>query len=133
GSVGPLLVTVIVKVTFDPTVTVPLLAILATAMSARETTLVRSVAVSFAVFTSPPPETVPVLVTALAADWSTFTVIEIAGNDPLPATTAVLVHVAVCATIAHVQPAPEPAVGVSPAGSVSVTVVVPLVAVPPSL
>src|SRR5205823_12912580 len=133
ASEGPLLVTVIVKVTFDPTVTVPLLAILATAMSARETTFVRSVAVSFAVFTSPPPETVAVLVTAFAADWPTFTVIEIAGNDPLLATTALLVQVTVCATIAHVQPAPDAAVGVSPAGSVSVTVVVPLVAVPPTL
>ena len=127
------MVTVIVKVTFDPTVTVPLLAILATAMSALETTLVRSVAVSFAVFTSPPPETVAMLVTALAADCETFTVIEIAGNDPLLATTSVLVQVTVCATIAHVQPVPEAATGVRPAGSVSVTVVVPLVSVPPML
>src|SRR2546430_4495545 len=133
ASEGPLLVTVIVKVTFDPSVTVPLLASLATAMSARETTFVRSVAVSFAVSTSPPPETVAVLVTELAADCATFTVIEIAGNDPLLATTSVLVHVAGCATIAHDHPVPDAAVGVSPAGSVSVTVVVPLVAVPPML
>src|SRR6202022_473247 len=93
ASEGPLLVTVIVNVTLEPTVTVPLLAILATAMSALETTLVRSVAVSFAVLTSPPPETVAVLVTVLAVDWRTLTVIEIGGNAPLKATTAVLVQV----------------------------------------
>src|ERR1700694_2427591 len=133
ASEGPLLVTVTVNVTLDPTTTVPLLAILATAMSALETTLVRSVAVSFAVLTSPPPDTVAVLVTELAADCRTLTVIEITGNDPLLATTAVLVQVTVCATIAQVQPVPDAAVGVSPAGSVSVTVLVPLVAVPPIL
>jgi hypothetical protein len=127
------LLTVIVKVTFEPTVTVPLLAILATAMSALETTLVGSVAVSFAVLTSPPPETVAVLVTELAADWATLTVIEMAGNDPLLATMSVLVQVTTCTTIPQVQPVPVATVGVSPAGSVSVTVLVPLVAVPPTL
>ena len=88
---------------------------------------------SFAVLTSPPPETVAVLVTELAPDCATFTVIEMTGNDPLLATTAVLVQVTVCATIPQVQPVPDAAVGVSPAGSVSVTVLVPLVAVPPTL
>src|SRR5712692_6327391 len=107
ASEGPLLVTVTVNVTFEPTVTVPLLAIFATAMSARETTLVTSVAVSLAVFTSPPPETVAVLVTELAADWRTFTVIEMTGKDPLLATTAVLVQVTVCATMPQVQPVPD--------------------------
>ena len=79
ASDGPLLVTVTVKSTFDPTVTVPLLAILATLMSARETTFVGSLALSLAVFTSPPPATVAVFVTELAADWATLTVIEIVG------------------------------------------------------
>jgi hypothetical protein len=73
------------------------------------------------------------LVTEFAVDCATLTVIEITGNDPLLATTAVLVQVTVCATIAQVQPVPDAAVGVSPAGSVSVTVLVPLVAVPPTL
>ena len=73
------------------------------------------------------------MVTGLAADWRTFTVIEIGGNVPLKATTAVLVQVTVCATMPQLQPAPDAAVGVSPAGKVSVTVLVPLVAVPPML
>ena len=67
ASEGPLLVTVMVKSTFDPTVMVPLLAILATAMSALETTLVTSLALSLAVLTSPPPETEAVLVRDAAA------------------------------------------------------------------
>ena len=133
ASEGPLFVTVTVKSTFDPTVTAPLLAIFATAMSARETMLVGSLAVSFAVLTSPPPPTVAVLVTAFAADWATATVIEIPGYDPLLPTTSVLVHVTVCAAMAQVQPVPEAAVGVRPAGRVSVTVAVPLVAAPPTL
>ena len=87
----------------------------------------------FVMFASPPPETVAVLVTEAAANCATFTVIEMAGNDPLLATTAVLVQVTICATIPQVQPLPDAAVGVSPAGSVSVTVVVPLVAAAPML
>src|ERR1700694_4388191 len=121
-----------VKLTFDPTVTVPLLAILVTAISALETTLVRSVAVSFAVLTSPPPETVAVFVTGVTADWATLTVIEMDGNDALLATTAVLVQVTVWQTLPQVQPAPEAAVGVSPAGGVSGAGLVPLGAGPPS-
>src|SRR5438067_7091539 len=122
-----------VKSTFDPTVTVPLLAILATAMSARETTLVTSLALSLAVLISPPPETDAVFVRELAAACPTLTVIEIGGNDPPAATTLVLVQVTVWAVIPQDQPVPEAAVGVSPAGSVSVMVVVPLVALPPTL
>src|SRR2546430_6532172 len=85
-------------------------------MSALETTFVGSLALSFVMFASPPPETVAVLVTEAAANCATFTVIEMAGNDPLLATTAVLVQVTVCATIPQVQPLPDAAVGVSPAG-----------------
>ena len=133
ASEGPLLVTVMVKSTFDPTVTEPLLAILATAMSARETTLVTSLALSLAVLISPPPETVAVLVSEAAAACPTLTVIEIAGKDPLLPTTSVLVQVTVWAAMPQDQPVPEAAVGVSPAGSVSVMVVVPLVALPPTL
>src|SRR3989442_10843807 len=96
-----------VKSTFDPTVTVPLLAILATAMSARETTLVTSLALSLAVLTSPPLETDAVLVRELAAACPTLTLMEIAGNDPPPATTSVLVQVTVCAAIPPDQPGPH--------------------------
>jgi hypothetical protein len=124
---------VIVKVTVEPTGTEPLLASLVTAMSALETMFVGSLAVSFAVLTSPPPETVAVLVTELPADCLTVTVIVMTGNDPLLATTAVLVQVTVCPAMEQVQPVPDAVTGVSPAGSVSVTVVVPLVAAPPML
>jgi hypothetical protein len=101
---------VIVKVTLEPTVTVPLV-----------------------VVTSPPPETDAVLVTDAAADCATLTVIAMAGNAALLATTVVLVQVTVCSTIPQLQPTPDAAVGVSPAGKVSVTVLVPLVAPPPML
>jgi len=128
-----LLVAVTVKVTFEPTATMPLLAVLVTATSAWETIVVASLALSLAVFTSPPPATLAVLVRKELADWATATVTEIGGNDPLPAIAAVLVQVTVCPTIPQVQPVPTAAIGVRPAGRVSVTVVVPLVAVPPIL
>src|SRR2546423_3538952 len=133
ASDGPLFVTVTVKSTFDPNVTVPLLAILATAMSALEAILVRSVAVSFAVLTSPPPETEAVFVNGVPAACVTSTVIEIVGNVPLLAIASVLVQVTVWAATPQLQPVPDAAVGVNPAGRMSVTVVVPLVTVPPTL
>ena len=76
---GPRLLAVIVKVTLEPTVTLPLLALLAMPISAWEVTVVGSVAVSLAALTSLPPETVAVLVTAAEAVCRTVTVIVIAG------------------------------------------------------
>src|SRR2546428_181527 len=105
---------------FEPTMTVPLLAILATAMSARETTLVTSLALSLAVLISPPPETVAVLVNEAAAACPTLTVIEIAGNDPLPATTPVLVQATVCAAMPQVHPGPAAAGAVVSGGAAGV-------------
>src|SRR6267143_804898 len=110
-----------------------LLTMLVTAISARETMFVGSLAVSLVVVTSPPPETDAVLVTDAAADCATLTVIAIAGNEALLATTAGLVQVTTCSAIPQVELGPDAAVGVSPAGRVSVTVLVPLVAPPPML
>jgi hypothetical protein len=76
---------------------------------------------------------VALFVTEAATVWATATVTEMAGNDPALATAAVLVQVTVWAAIPQVQPEPDAAVGVSPAGSVSVTEVVPLVAAGPML
>ena len=76
---GPLLVAVIVKVTFEPTVTVPLLAIFVTATSACEVIVVGSAEESFAVLVSLPPATVAVLVSGLEAAWLTATAIVMVG------------------------------------------------------
>ena len=69
----------IVKVSLEPTVTLPLLALLAMPISAWEVTVVGSVAVSLAALTSLPPETVAVLVTDAGAVCRTTSVIVIAG------------------------------------------------------
>src|SRR5919109_3073362 len=68
ASEGPLLVTVTVKSTLEPTVTVPLLATLATAMSAWDVTVPGSLTVSLLTSSSPPPPTVALLVRDAAAD-----------------------------------------------------------------
>src|SRR5450631_4480295 len=90
---------------------------------------VRSLAVSFVVSVSPPPETVAMLVSEAGAFGATFTVTAMGkvwlptGNDPT------LVQVSV-ATV-QIQLAPVIAVAVIPTGNVSVTVMVPLVGPPP--
>src|ERR1700694_5144822 len=76
---GPRLLAVIVNVTFDPTTQLLPFADLATAMSASDAMLVGSLAVSFAVLTSLPPDTVAELVTHTGALCRTVTVMTIAG------------------------------------------------------
>ena len=91
--------------------------------------IVLSVAVLFVASNSPPPDTVAVFTRGLVAFAATFTVTEMGkvwlptGNDP----TFVQVSVA----SVQVQLEPLIAVAVIPAGRVSVTVMVPLVAPPP--
>jgi hypothetical protein len=89
-------------------------------------TVVGSEAESLLVFVSPPPDTVTVLVTLAGALLATLTASVIAGKLPA-ATTVELVQVTVWLAIPQLQPVPVALVGVSPAGTVSVTVAVPLV------
>src|SRR5713101_2351223 len=92
--------------------------------------IVGSLAVSFVVLTSPPPETVTVLVRGLVADAATLTVTVMIGYVELPARTSLRVHVSVPRTQVH--PVPAIWVAVSPAGRLSVTVTVPLVGLRPA-
>src|ERR1700704_979680 len=71
---GPLLVAVTVNVTLVFWFGVALLTVLVTAMSACDTMLVRSLAVSLVVFVWLPPLTLAWLVTEFAALWRTVTV-----------------------------------------------------------
>src|SRR5438105_11984104 len=64
---GPAFVAVMVKSTLEPTVTLPLLAIFATPMSARDVIVVTSDAESFPVLTWPPPDTDAACVSGFAA------------------------------------------------------------------
>ena len=88
-----------------------------------------SVAVSFPVLLSPPPETVAELVTLEGALFATFTVKVIAGKLPLAARALLRVQVSVPKL--QVQPVPARPVGMSPAGRLSTTVTVPLLGPPP--
>ena len=74
---GPRLLAVIVNVTFEPTVTLPLLAIFATPTSACEVIAVESEAESLATLISFPPATVAVFVSGVVAAWLTVTAIVI--------------------------------------------------------
>ena len=133
ASEGPALKAVTVYVTGEPTMTVGLLAVLVTPTSAREVTVVGSLAESFAALTSPPPATVALFVTDPAADCWTATVIVMAGYDPAAASASDRVQVTTWATIPHVQPVPDALEGVSPAGSASETVTKPLLETGPTL
>jgi hypothetical protein len=95
--------------------------------------VVGSEAESLLVFVSPPPDTVTVLVTLAGALLATLTASVIAGKLPAAATTVVLVQVTVWLAIPQLQPVPVALAGVSPAGTVSVTVAVPLVGPFPTL
>src|SRR5881397_1901219 len=97
---------------------------------------VRSLSLLLTMLTSPPPDTVTLLVTLAGALLATVTVKVIV--ELLPAAREVdrvQVSVAgpVAGSVAQLQFVPLIAVAVRPAGSVSVTVIVPLVAVPPLL
>src|SRR4029077_3649820 len=122
-----------VNVTFDPMTQLLPFADFAMAMSASDAMLVGSVAVSFAVLTSLPPETVAVLVTDTGAVCRTVTVMVIDGYEAPDASASIRVQVTVCAATPQPQPVPVAADGVKPAGSVSTTVTLPLVAAEPML
>src|SRR5439155_25763989 len=93
ASVGPALKAVTVYVTGEPTMTVGLLAVLVTPTSAREVTVVGSLAESLATLISPPPATVASFVTEPGADCWTATVIVMAGYDPAAASASDRVQV----------------------------------------
>jgi hypothetical protein len=87
---------------------------------------VGSAALLLAGVASPPPVTVAVLVTDAAAFAATLTVRLMAGYEAPGASASLRVQVTVAPTV-HVQPEPDAAVAVSPAGRVSETVTVPVV------
>src|SRR5438552_1874114 len=84
------------------------------------------VAVSLAVLVSPPPDTVAELVCGDVAFAATFTVRVIAGYGDPAANASLRVQESVAKT--QLQPVPAIPLAVRPAGSVSATVTVPLVA-----
>src|SRR5947208_1678353 len=92
---------------------------------------VRSVTELLVVFSSPPPETVAVLVTLAGASPATFTVTVIGGQLPPAASASERWQVSVASV--HVQPVPLRPVAGKPPGIVSVTVIVPLVGPAPTL
>jgi hypothetical protein len=125
----PVLLTPIAYVPVAPIVKLPVWLLAMASTGAR--TAVGLVAVGE--FVAPPPLAVAVFVTCGAAAASTFTVNAI-GFPAVPAAIGVaLVHVTVCPAALHVQPLPVAASNDSPAGNVSVTVMVPNVATLPEL
>ena len=99
--------------------------------SGSPTIVVGSASLLLARLVSPPPETVAVLVTLAGALVATLTV-SVSGGALAPAAIGSLrVHESV-GTSVHVQPVPANAVAVRPVGSVSVTVIVPIVAAAPA-
>ena len=87
---------------------------------------------SFVGFTSPGVLTRTVLVTLGSAAASTLTVSAMLAL-PAAAIGPALVHVTTCPVAAHAKPPPVPLAKVSPVGSVSVTVIAPVVADDPTL
>jgi hypothetical protein len=126
----PVLLTAIVYAPAAPIVKLPtwLLAM----ASVGVTTVVGSVAVG-GVLGSPPPLAVAEFVTEAGAFAATLTVSVMGLPAASTAMTVVLVQVTVCPASLQVQPVPPAALNVRPAGSVSVTVMVPAVATFPEL
>jgi hypothetical protein len=93
---------------------------------------VGSLALLFAVFVSPPPETVAVFVTGEVAFAATSTVRLMMGDALLPFKTSDLVQLGVALTVQD-QPGPLIALAVKPAGKVSTTVTAPEEATVPRL
>ena len=86
----------------------------------------------FPVFVSPEVDTLAVLVTLGTAPAATLTVnvivlLALAANGPA------FVQVTTCATAEQLKPPPVPDTNPSPVGNVSLTVIVPVVAVLPTL
>jgi len=125
----PVLLAVIMYVPVEPIVKLPvwLFAIARVGV----TTVVGSV--TLGVFNAAPPLAVAEFVTVAGAFAATLTASVIGVPAAPPAMTAVLVQVTVCPAALHVQPVPLAALNVKPAGSVSVTVMVPEVATFPVL
>ena len=96
--------------------------VLTIARSAEAPTGTTSVPVLFPGVTSPPPLTSAVFVMLLPADCRTLTVTEIAGQAAPAARTSAREHETFGAVTVQAQPVAVAAVGVRPAGSVSVTV-----------
>jgi hypothetical protein len=92
---------------------------------------VGSVAVDEAL--APPPDAAAVFVSEAAAFVATFTISAIGGALAAAAIALALVHVTIWLAAEHVQPVPLAALKVSPAGSVSVTAIVPALGAPPVL
>src|SRR5262245_31733784 len=86
----------------------------------------------FAPFASPVVETVAVLVTLGTAPAATLTV-NVIVLEALAASGPLFVHVATCSAALQVQPVPNTVTTPSPVGSVSLTVIVPVVGVLPTL
>src|SRR5215469_9835068 len=94
--------------------------------------VVGSVAVLLLVLTSPPPETLALLVTMPGALLATFTVNVMGGYEEWAESASLRVQVSVPSV--HDHPVPLMAVAVSPVGTVSVTVtVLPSVCLAPML
>lgn len=126
---APLAVTFRTLVAEPPAVT---LALVVWAVSASTASIsVGSLAVSFAVFDSPPPETVAVLVTFPAAPLATFTVTVI-GSKLVPA-NSVSPRVHCKEERVQFQLAPLMSVAVMPADRVSFTVIRAVVSAGPEL
>src|SRR6478609_7448380 len=125
----PLLVTFRIEVAVPPAATFTLEVC---AVSSRAASIcVKSLAVSLAVLLSPPPETLAVLVTEDAALLATFTV-SVIGSKLVPATsTSPRVHCR--GESVQFQFRPLMSVAVSPAGSVSSTVIRAVVSTVPAL
>jgi hypothetical protein len=88
---------------------------------------------SLPVFVSPPPPTEAVFEILAAAPLLTDTVMATTGKLAPAARTALPRQLTSWSLRLHVQPLPEAALGVSPAGSRSLKVMAPLVAAPPTL
>src|SRR5215471_2779826 len=86
----------------------------------------------FAPFASPVVETVAVLITLGTAAAATLTVNVIA-LGAFTASGPLFVHVTTCRAAPQVQPVPVPDTKPSPVGSVSLTVITPVVGVLPTL
>jgi len=125
----PELLGTIVYVAGTPTVKLPVCDFVMASVAGAGEIVVGSLAV--AVFDAPPPEAVAVLVTLPAV--VALTVISMLGSTPSAAIASGDVQVTVWPEAAHVQSVPVPVANVSPAGSVSTTVIVPEVGTVPVL
>ncbi len=125
----PVLLTVIVYAPVAPIVKLPMWLLEMPRVGVM--TVVGSVAVGE--FAAPPPLVVAEFVTEAGALAATLTVSVIGFPAAPTAMTVVLVQVTDCPASLHVQPVPVAALNVKPAGSVSVTVTVPVVATFPVL